>query len=144
VKGLGSVSVDTQKKERDFKHLTLSDHNVVKYLIQFRSKVDVGYGANTNIDIRQAGDTFEFNQELIALYASLDEVIEECKFKEKQTQLLHLIFEGYTLQDICELDIGFRKSATYDMLHRIVKRVVKANDDKWKEAMKNLGHIKST
>lgn len=128
---MGSVAIDIKKREREFEQLTLSDEHVVKYLILYRSKVDVSYGANTNIEINQAGDTFDFNQEIITLYASLDETIRQCKFKDKQLKLLELIFEGHTLQDICKLDIGFKSSATYDMFDRLVKRIVDMNNELW-------------
>ncbi|UUV46679.1 transcriptional regulator [Bacillus phage vB_BanS-Thrax4] len=128
---MGSVAIDIKKREREFEQLTLSDEHVVKYLILYRSKVDVSYGANTNIEITQAGDTFDFNQEIITLYASLDKTIQRCKFKDKQLKLLELIFEGHTLQDICKLDIGFKSSATYDMFDRLVKRIVDMNNELW-------------
>lgn len=141
---MGSVAIDVHKREREYYSLTLSDHNVVKYLILFRSKVDVSYDANVNIDINQAGDMFEFNQELIVLYASLDETIKLCKFKQKQQRLLELIFEGHTLQDICNMNIGYKRSATYDLLDRMVAKIVTINGKKWKDTMKNLGYLKSS
>jgi hypothetical protein len=136
---LGAVAIDIHKQEREFEHLTLSDENVVKYLIEFRSKVDVGYGAETNININQAGDMFDFNQELICLYASLDETIKKCNFKEKQSKLLELIFDGNTLRDICKMNIGYRQSATYDLFDRMVKRIVTTNNRLWKLNMERNG-----
>lgn len=139
---MGAVSVDIHRGEREFKNLTLSDENVVKYLIQYRSKVDLLYSANMNINIEQAGDMFEFNQELIALYASLDSIISECRFKEKQLLLLELLFEGNTLSDICRMKKGFKKSATYDLLSRMVAKIVMVNNRKWLETMEKIGYIK--
>lgn len=132
---MGSVSIDIHKQERDFENLTLSDENVVKYLILYRNKVDVNYGASTNINIDRAGDTFEFNQELICLYLSLDTTIEKCKFKQRQIKLLELIFEGNTMQDICKMDIGYKKSATYDLFARMITKIVKVNDLAWKNTI---------
>lgn len=139
---MGSVAVDTQKREREFKQLTLSDRNVVKYLIMHRSSVDISYYANFNVDITQAGDVFELNQELIALYSSLDVVIEKCNFKDKQSELLRLIFDGNTLQDICATNKNYKKSATYDLLERMVDKITKKNNELWKESMKVQGYIK--
>lgn len=141
---MGAPSVDIHRKERDYKDLTLSDKNVVKYLILYRSKVDVAYNTIANINIEHAGDVFEFNQELIALYASLDVTIELCKFKQKQTRLLELIFEGHTLHDICNMDIGFKRSATYDLFDRMVNRIVEMNNTLWKECMVKQGYIKES
>lgn len=139
---MGAIAIDVKRGEREFESVTLSDENVVKYLILYRSKVDLSYGANTNIDINQAGDMFEFNQQLIVLYASLDEVVKQCEFKRKQEMLLELIYDGNTLTDICKMNVGFKKSATYDLLDRMVLKIVKVNNDNWKNVMKNLGYSK--
>lgn len=140
--GLGAVSVDVHKREREWKNLTLSDSEVVKYLILYRSKVDVVYSSNININIGEAGDVFDFNQELITLYTSLDKVIEQCNFKEKNAKLLELLFEGNTLQDIVKMNIGYKSSATYDLLDRMVVKIVSINNKNWKETMKKNGYVK--
>jgi hypothetical protein len=135
VNGLGAVTYDIHKGEREFYNLTLSDVEVVKYLILYRSKVDSNYGSTSNININQAGDTFEFNQELIALYASLDNTVIECKFKDKHTRLLELLYEGNTLQDIIAMKIGYTKSATYDLFDRMILKIVKTDSKNWKKTM---------
>ena len=135
------MSIDVNRKDREFEDLTLSDRNVVKYLILYRSKVDVAYNANTNINIERAGDIVEFNQELIALYASLDFTIKACNFKQKQSRLLELVFEGHTLHDICNMNIGYKRSATYDLFDRMIDRIVRENYSLWRESMKRRGHI---
>lgn len=141
-KGLGAVVLDIHKKEREFQQLTLSDENVVKYLILYRSSVDVTYGVSINININQAGDTFDLNCELIALYSSLDVTVARCKFKEKQTKLLELLYDGNTITDIADMDVGYKKSATYDLLDRMVSKIVKVNNDGWKDSMIKSGRIK--
>lgn len=138
--GLGSVAIDVSKREREFRHLTLSDENVVKYLITYRSKVDVSYGANTNINIFQAGDTYEFNQELIALYASLDRLITRISMKDRDEEFLKLIFEGHSISDIIE-DHKYARKTAYRTLDRIVTKIVDANDEDWKQVMINKGYI---
>lgn len=127
---MGVVKVDTHNKERSFTSLTLSDNNVVKQLILHRNKVDITYNVN---------DVFEINQELVALYASLDKVIEECEFKPKQKEFLELLFNGNSIRDICSLednDFNVVVSA-YKMLDRIVKKIVKTNNDDWGSFIKN-------
>ena len=138
---MGSVSIDIHKKEREFGHLTLSDSNVVKYLILYRSKVDVGYGANRNINIYQAGDTFEFNQEIIALYASLDKTVEKSSLTKKQDKLIKLLYQGYTIEDSRkELELKSRV-ATYEMLDRIVNKIVATNNESWYYTTGHNGQI---
>ncbi|MGZ3123714.1 hypothetical protein ACT17C_19045, partial [Bacillus subtilis] len=138
---LGSVAVDIYKKEREYRHLTLSDENVVKYLILYRSKVDISYGADININVNQAGDMFEFNQELITLYASMDKLIETIEFKKRDEEFLRLIFEGNSVSDIIEIYNYPRKTA-YRTLDRIVAKVVDANDEAWYYFMGNNGYIR--
>lgn len=135
---MGAIGIDIYRREREYEPLTLSDENVVKYLILYRSKVDVTYGANVNINIYQAGDIFEFNQELIALYTSLDTLIEEIRIKDKDKQFLQLIFDGHEIGDIIEL-YEFPRKTAYRTLTRIVDKIVEANLISWKVAMKKQG-----
>lgn len=132
---MGAVSIDLYKKEREYEHLTLSDHSVVKYLILYRSKVDITYGASVNANIYQAGEIFEFNQELIALYISLDALIKDIKIKEKDSEFLKLIFEGYEIGDIIK-EYDYPRKTAYRTLTRIVEKIVEANHDSWKNAFK--------
>ena len=132
---MGSVQIDLYKKEREYEHLTLSDENVVKYLILHRSSVDVGYGASININIYQAGDTLDFNQELICLYASLDNLIGKLKLKEKEEKLIELIFEGNTISDVVN-DYGYAKKTAYRLFNRIVEKIVEENYKDWRKVVK--------
>lgn len=138
---MGSVSIDIYKKEREYRHLTLSDENVVKYLLEYRYKVDISLGVETNININQAGDTFDFNQELIVLFASLDQLIAKIKIKDKDAEFLQLLFEGNSVSDIIE-DYDFPRKTAYRTLDRIVTKIVDANDENWHMVMKNKGYIK--
>lgn len=137
---MGSVAIDTKKKEREFERLTLSDENVVKYLILYRSKVDMSYGANTNIEINSAGDTFDFNQEILALYASLDKTVAETKLTEKQDTLLKLLYEGHTVNDACQI-LNKHRSVVQRNFDRIVERIVSTNNEMWYYTMGNNGLI---
>lgn len=137
---MGAVSVDIHKQERDFKDLTLSDDNVVRYLILYRNKVDVSYGANTNININFAGDMFEFNQELICLYSSLDETIKETRLTERQNKLLEILFEGNTVKDASEI-LGLKRNSVFEMLDRIVERIVLTNNELWYYTTGHNGYI---
>lgn len=137
---MGSVSVDIHKKEREYNNLTLSDENVVRYLILYRSSVDVGYGANTNININQAGDMFEFNQELICLYSSLDVILSKIELKEREKILLDLIFEGNTISDIVK-NFGYAKMTAHRIFNKIVDKIVKENFIEWKKVMEKKDYI---
>lgn len=137
VNRLGTVGVDIAKKEREFKPLTLSDENVVKYLILYRDKVDATYNININLNIDQAGDTFEFNKELIALYISLDETIKKCGFKEKELRFLKYLFEGYTVLDVVKEHKLYPKKTAFRTLNRIIKRILEVNYQECKRCLNN-------
>lgn len=132
---MGAVSIDIHKKEREFKELTLSDEKVVRYLIQYRYKVDITYNVGVNINIYEAGDIFELNQELIALYASLDKLIDSINLKEKDRQFLELMFEGYSISDIVEM-YDYTRMTAYRTLDRLVNRIVRENNERWYHSMR--------
>lgn len=132
---MGAVSVDVHRKEREFSLLTLSDEKVVEYLIKHRSTIDMSYGIIGNVNIDQAGDTMEFNIELLALYASLDNILNKVKMKDKDRLFLDLIFEGNTISDISKYH-GFPKKTAYRTLERITTKVVKQNYENWKHTLK--------
>lgn len=136
---MGAVSIDVYKKEKEYRHLTLSDENVVKYLIEYRSQVDVSYGASTNINIHVAGDMMEFNVELIALYASLDHILARMQMKEKDRHFLELLFEGHRVGDIIK-HYQYPNKTAYRILKRIVEGVVEINKMDWMDAMRSQGY----
>ncbi len=139
---LGAVTVDLKKKERDYEHFTLSDKDVVKYLITSRSKIDLSYGAVVNININQAGDLFDFNQEIIALYASLDSILNRLDLKEKDQKFIHLLFEGNTVADIIKYH-DYPKKTAYRTMDRIIEKITALNEQDWKETMLRNGYIKN-
>ena len=136
---MGSVSIDVYKNEKEYRHLTLSDGNVVRYIMEFRSQVDVTYGASTNIDINVAGDMMDFNVELIALYASLDHILARITMKEKDRLFLDLLFQGNKVGDIIKYH-NYPRMTAYRILERIVEKVVEINKDDWVRAMRSQGY----
>lgn len=133
---MGAVNIDVYKKEKEYRHLTLSDEKVVQYLIENRSQLDVSYGANTNIDISVAGEIMEFNVELIALYASLDNILKRAKLREKDVVFLGLVFTGHTIRDVINLkNSNFPRMTAYRTMERIVAKVVATNKEDWKKCM---------
>ncbi|TWN76630.1 hypothetical protein CHCC20494_0693 [Bacillus licheniformis] len=88
-----------------------------------------------NINIDQAGDIFEFNQELISLYASLDKLIEKISFKEKDKQFLNLLFDGHSVSDIIE-NFDYPRMTAYRTLDRIIARIVDTNEEDWIKSIK--------
>lgn len=137
---MGSVGIDLYKKEREYENLNLSDKEVVKYLILFRNKLDTTYDVGMNININQAGEFFDFNQELIVLYASLDDTIKQCEFDEKYIKFLDLIFIGNSIMDIVN-HYNLPKKTAYRMLEKIVDDIVEQNGYNWKRCIYKQGYI---
>lgn len=135
---MGALSIDLHKKEREYECLSLSDKNVVKYLLLYRSKLDFSYGISNNINIYQSGDTTNFNQELIVLYSSLDNLIARLKLKEKDKKFLDLIFEGYEISDIISLH-NYPHRTAYRTIDRIVDKIIEINELDWKRTISIRG-----
>ena len=137
---MGAVSIDIHKNEREYSNASLSERDMVKYLILARGKIDIGYGANTNFDINQAGDIFDMNQEIISLYASLDKLVQNINLTNKQKIILKMFYDGHSVNDIAELTKGNRVS-TYRVLDRIVDKIVEENNENWYYVMGMSGKI---
>lgn len=136
---MGSVSIDLHKQERDYEHLNLSDENVVRYLLLYRSKIDLTYGISNNLNIYQSGDITGFNQELIALYSSLDNLIKKIKLKDKDRKFLELIFDGYEISDIIEC-YDYPRMTAYRTMDRIINEIIEMNELDWKEMIYLKGY----
>lgn len=109
--------------------ISLSDKKTIRYLILNRTTLDPLCGSNSNsFMFHNYSDIYSFNTALSDIYVSLDSIIEECKFNKKRTELLELLFEGYSISDICCLDEEFEMSATCKMLKRIIRDIIKMNN----------------
>jgi hypothetical protein len=129
---VGMVKVDIHKGERQFKDLSLSDINVVKWLILYRDKIDLYFGEKTDYFFDNAGNSKELNQELINTYAYLDELIEKCDFKEEQIALLQLLFMGYTFKDIEDTTKETTSRTIKRRFESICKTISEMNNRLWK------------
>lgn len=129
---MGMVKVDIHKGERQFKDLSLSDINVVKWLVLYRDKIDLYYGEKTDNFFDHASNSKELNQELINTYAYLDELIDKCNFKEGQCALLKLLFMGYTFKDIEDTTKETTSRTIKRRFESICKSISDMNDRVWK------------
>lgn len=126
------VKVDIHKGERDFKNLSLSDINVVRWLVQYRDKIDFYYGERAETFYDNASNSKELNQELINTYAYLDELIDKCNFKEEQLALLKLLFLGYSFKDIEDTTKETTSRTIKRRFNSICKSIADMNDRVWK------------
>jgi len=129
---MGMVKIDIHKDELFYEQLTLSDPNVIRFLIEYRYKYDPYYMMEQERDINVAGNAKPLIQEAIALYASLDETIKKCKFKKRQLDLIKYVEMGYELSEIPKIDDRFNQNRSiYAMFNNIIKKIKAVNDEQW-------------
>ena len=109
--------------------ISLSDKKTIRYLILNRITLDPLYGSSSNSSMfHNYSDIYSFNTALSDIYVSLDSIIEECRFNRKRIKLLELLFEGYSISDICGMNKEFRVNATGRMLNRVINDIIKMNN----------------
>lgn len=132
---LGSVKVDLHGKEMFYKDLTLSDESVLQLLIEYRYKYDTYLHNETNYVFSEAGDVAHVNQELIALYASIDQLIKQCKFSNEQLKIIKRFEHGYTMQEMADsLGLGTASNARR-RFKSIIKKMVSTNEWNWRKTV---------
>lgn len=78
-----------------------------------------------------AGNVQKVNQELIALYASLDDTIKKCDFIDNDLNFIKLIQYGFTFDEIAKYKNIDNIRKVKNMFNRICKRIVKKNNEMW-------------
>ncbi len=127
----GKVKIDINKAEREFELLTLSDINVVQYLIRFRDKIDIYYDNDVDNYYHHAGNVQKINQELITLYASLDETIKMCNFSEEEKAIIKLMETGFTFGGIASYFEGVTGEQIKRRFNAVCKKIVNKNKELW-------------
>ncbi|QGJ85048.1 hypothetical protein [Lactococcus phage P1048] len=68
----------------------------------------------------------EFNIELVEyvenIYSKLDKYIEVCNFNNKNTKLIHMLFEGYSIKEIAT-ELKIKNEAIFDRVRRITFKI---------------------
>lgn len=125
---MGAASIDIYKAEREFHNLNFSDTNVIKWLIVYRDKVDVYYGAERDTHYNNAGNVKYVNQELIHIFAYLDELIKQCDFTQEQLKLIHFVSIGYTFKDIEEQSDRKNVKRRFEAICKVISQM---NNELW-------------
>lgn len=85
----------------------------------------------------------EFDIELVEyvenIYSKLDEYIEVCNFNKKNTKLINMLFEGYSIKEIAR-ELKIKNEAIFDRVRRVT---LKINSVAVKDKRKN-NEIKTT
>lgn len=113
-----------------FEAVSFSDFDCVKGLIKHRGTVDIYRGIKRNDHPNHAGDIRPMDSELIAIFVSLDSLIDRCELNVKQRYIIERIMDGWTEQDLAnkfKQDVnGITKT-----LNTICKRIVNLNNLDW-------------
>lgn len=132
---MGLVKVDLRKAERPFERVSFSDKDCVKALIKHRSIIDEYYGVDyhsfNGTEADKVAIVKPLNQEIIVLYADLDNLIARANLNIKQRFVIDRLMEGYVESEIADM---FKQhvSGIYDMLDTVCRKIKKTNDFDWK------------
>ncbi|MFJ3387512.1 MULTISPECIES: hypothetical protein [unclassified Lysinibacillus] len=120
-------------KDLMFQPFVMNDIGVVELLIEFRYKYDdnLFLGGGSTLDVTGVKAV---NQEVIATYASLDRLINQCNFTDQQLLLIKMVEKGYTHREIGEA-IGIENQNVKKALKTVYKAVVKENERQWRRVI---------
>lgn len=139
---MGLVKIDVHKAERQFERISLSDIECVKGLIKYRWMIDTYQGIEMTKESNLAGDVKPMNPELIVTYIDLDNLIKQCNFSEKQLDIITLLMQGNSEQDIAdyfEQDV----SGINRTFNLICAKIQAKHDFLWKYEHMFVNHLKA-
>lgn len=92
--------MDVRRFETEFYNIDFSNSETILGLIVLRSKIDKYYKWYAEENLMLAEGQRGVNQELIALYADLDNLIENAGLDDNEIMLVHALEMGYTYFDL--------------------------------------------
>lgn len=112
--------------------VNLSDTNTIKGLLKFRYRFDLllddgsdRYGLESN------GDLCGLSDDVICIYADLDNLIEKANFNDYQSKILNMYAHGHTEDDIAEL-LNVEKQSINSVIDKICEVLCELNYQSWK------------
>lgn len=69
----------------------------------------------------------KFSEDIVCIYASLDELIKECNFSKKVNNILYQLMMGYDIKEIG------KKEQVSSLLDKAINRIIKINEIKYQE-----------
>jgi hypothetical protein len=129
---------DIRKSERQYEFITFSDVDCIKGLIKKRSMIDEFCDTqhNASMKIAKHWDTAsdaigEVNSEVIAIYVTLDDLINKCGLNWKQRYIINKLMIGWTEQDLAEF-FKTEPKMIASTLNTIANKIKRINDLDWK------------
>lgn len=130
---MGTIKIDIKKKDREWKYVNLGEIQSIRGLLKFRSKFDILHGADSaryNTD----SDLYEFSEEIICTYISLDELISKCIFNKKQKDILELYMQGSTEEEIAD-ELNLIRQNVNGIIESICKKISDEFHESWVDNM---------
>lgn len=118
-------------KDLYYKNFTLADEKVIELLLEYRHKYDENMYLQNETCFTITG-VAALNQELIALYADLDSILDSIKLSPLQKDIIRLIHEGYTYNEIEELTSAPTERVR-TRINTICKAIKQENDRRWRK-----------
>jgi len=139
---MGLVKIDTHKAERQFECISFSDVDCIKGLIKYRWMIDTYQGIGFNRNYNSAGDVKPMNAELIVTYIDLDNLIKRCNFSEKQLEIIRLLMQGNSEQDVAD-HFGQDVSGINRTFNLICAKIKAKHDFSWKYEYMFMNNLKA-
>ncbi len=112
--------------------VNLSDPIAIKGLLKFRYRFDLllddgsnRYGLESNCDLA------DISEDLICLYADLDNLIDKANFNENQNKVLNMYMYGHSEEDIADL-LGVERQSVNGVIDNMCNLLCKVNYQNWK------------
>lgn len=112
--------------------VNLSDPNTIKGLLKFRHRFDLlledgsdRYGLDSN------GDLCGLSDDVICIYADLDNLINKANFNDNQSKVLNMYMYGNTESDIAEL-LNVEQQSVNSVIDRMCEVLCELNYQDWK------------
>lgn len=116
----------------EWDRVNLSDPVAIRGLLKFRHEYDLlldesvdRYGMASNCDLA------DLSEDVICLYADLDNLIRQAKFNDRQNKVLNMYTYGHSEEDISDL-LQVERQSVNRMIDNICIRLNEINNENWK------------
>lgn len=121
-------------KDIEYKVYTLGDIGVIELLISYRYKYDDNLFLGDSTVAMAVSGAARLNEEVIATYVTLDQMIKQCRFSGQQLEMIRLVGEGYSYEEIADV-LSIHLSAIGGRLKTIYRKIEKENEWQWKKSV---------
>lgn len=128
---ISGQKVDPYQAELPYKQISFSDPECIKRFIKNRWMIDPYFELKGTSLSMHANQTSPFNQEIICLYADLDQLIAKAKLKDKQQKIVLWLMQGWSEEDIAAV-FHNQTSTIHRTLQTIILKIKAVNDREWK------------